>query len=78
MLLFIKNSICQIIEFHLKMTFHISVSYTHLDVYKRQVSNNFISFENLFEENAKVNYTIVDFGGRNSITNYYSNLVGDN
>lgn len=42
------------------------------------VSNNFISFENLFEENAKVNYTIVDFGGRNSITNYYSNLVGDN
>lgn len=42
------------------------------------VSNNFISFENLFEENAKVNYTIVDFGGKNSITNYYSNLVGDN
>ena len=42
------------------------------------ISNNFISFENLFEENAKVNYTIVDFGGKNSITNYYSNLVGDN
>lgn len=42
------------------------------------ISNNFISFENSFEENAKVNYTIVDFGGRNSITNYYSNLVGDN
>ena len=41
-------------------------------------SNNFISFENLFEENAKVNYTIIDFGGKNSITNYYSNLVGDN
>ena len=41
-------------------------------------SNNFISFENLFEENVKVNYTIIDFGGKNSITNYYSNLVGDN
>lgn len=41
-------------------------------------SNNFISFENSFEENAKVNYTIVDFGGKNSITNYYSNLAGEN
>lgn len=41
-------------------------------------SNNFISFENLFEENAKINYTIIDFGGKNSITNYYSNLVGEN
>ena len=27
-------------------------------------SNNFMSFENLFEDNAKVNYTIVDFGGK--------------
>lgn len=43
-----------------------------------QKSNNFISIENTFEENAKINYTIVDFGGKNSITNYYSNMVGDN
>lgn len=41
------------------------------------ISNNFVSIENELEENSKVNYTIVDFGGRNSITNYYSNLVGD-
>lgn len=40
-------------------------------------SNNFISIENELEENAKVDYTIVDFGGKNSITNYYSNLKGD-
>lgn len=40
-------------------------------------SNNFISIENELEENAKVDYTIVDFGGENSITNYYSNLKGD-
>ena len=40
-------------------------------------SNNFMSIQNNFEENAKVNYTIVDFGGKNSITNYYSNLLGD-
>ena len=40
-------------------------------------SNNFMSINNEFEDNAKVKYTIVDFGGKNSITNYYSNLVGD-
>ena len=41
-------------------------------------SNNFIAIENTFEPNAKVNYTIIDFGGKNSITNYYSNLIGEN
>ena len=41
-------------------------------------SNNFLSIQNTLEENAKVTYTIVDFGGKNSITNYYSNLLGDN
>ena len=41
-------------------------------------SNNFFSIENNIEKNAKVKYTIIDFGGKNSITNYYSNLVGDN
>ena len=40
-------------------------------------SNNFIAIENTIESNAKVNYTIIDFGGKNSITNYYSNLVGE-
>ena len=39
-------------------------------------SNNFISIENILESNAKINYTIVDFGGAHSITNYYSNLIG--
>ncbi len=40
-------------------------------------SNNFLSIQNEFEENAKINYCIVDFGGKNSITNYYSNLIGE-
>lgn len=40
-------------------------------------SNNFISIENTVEANAKINYTIVDFGGAHSITNYYSNLIGE-
>ena len=39
--------------------------------------NNFISIDNEIAESANINYTIVDFGGKNSITNYYSNLVGD-
>ena len=42
-----------------------------------EVSNNFISIENIIAENAKVNFTIIDFGGKNSISNYYSNLVGE-
>lgn len=41
-------------------------------------SNNFIAIENTFEANSKVNYCIIDFGGKNSITNYYSNLIGEN
>lgn len=40
-------------------------------------SNNFMSIENNLGTNAKVNYTIVDFGGAHSITNYYSNLIGE-
>ena len=39
-------------------------------------SNNLLSIENSLEENARVDYTIVDFGGKTSITNYYSKLYG--
>ena len=42
------------------------------------VSNHFLAVENTLEDNAKVKYTIVDFGGNKAITNYYSNLVGEN
>ncbi len=41
-------------------------------------SNNFVSIENSLDKNSKVNYTLVDFGGEKSITNYYSNLIGEN
>ena len=40
-------------------------------------SNNFVSIENKLEKSSNIDYTIVDFGGKNSITNYYSNLIGD-
>lgn len=42
-----------------------------------EVSNNFLAIQNNFEAGAKVNYTIVDFGGKSSVTNYYSNMIGD-
>ena len=41
-------------------------------------SNSFLSIENTIEENAKVNYTIIDFGGEKRVSNYYSNILGDN
>ena len=42
-----------------------------------EISNNFFAIENLIENNAKVNFTIIDFGGKNTVSNYYSNLIGE-
>lgn len=39
-------------------------------------TNNFISIENVLEEQSNIKYTVVDFGGKTSITNYYSNIKG--
>lgn len=41
-------------------------------------SNNFLSIENELLEESRVDYTIVDFGGKISVTNYYSNVKGNN
>ncbi len=41
-------------------------------------ANNFISIENILEDQATVKYMTVDFGGKNSITNYYTALEGEN
>lgn len=40
-------------------------------------SNNFYSIENEINNKAEVNYTIIDIGARNSISNCYSNLLGN-
>lgn len=37
---------------------------------------NFDAIENLIYDNANVKYTIIDLGGKYSITNYYSDIVG--
>lgn len=39
-------------------------------------ATNFLSIENELKDNSKVTYTIVDFGGKVSVTNYYSNVLG--
>ena len=41
-------------------------------------TTNIISIENELRNNARLNYNIVDFGANSSITNYYSNLKGEN
>lgn len=41
-------------------------------------SDNFEAIENRLEKNSKVNYTIIDIGGKTSVSNYYSNIVGEN
>ena len=46
--------------------------------FMNELSNNFMAIQNEFEEAAKINYCIIDFGGKNSVTNYYSNISGDN
>ena len=40
-------------------------------------SNSFLSIENVLKENAKLDHILVDFGGQNKISNYYTNLEGD-
>lgn len=40
-------------------------------------SNHFEAVENVLYDGANVKYTIIDIGGKNSITNYYSNILGE-
>lgn len=39
-------------------------------------ATNFLSIENELRNNSKITYTIIDFGGKISCTNYYSNVLG--
>lgn len=40
-------------------------------------ADNLIAIENKLERNSKLEHTIVDFGGNNKISNYYSRIYGD-
>lgn len=46
--------------------------------FMNEISNNLLSIENTLEDNAKIKYHIIDFGGKASVTNYYSNIIGEN
>lgn len=63
-----------LIRILLKKNSNINVNVINL---LNENANNFLAIENTINDNASLNYTIVDFGGKNSITNYYSNLIGD-
>lgn len=41
-------------------------------------TKNLLSIQNEFENNSKLNFIVVDFGGIESITNIYTNQIGDN
>lgn len=40
-------------------------------------SNSFIAIENTIEENAQIDYNLIELGGKNKISNYYANLQGN-
>lgn len=42
-----------------------------------QKSNNFVTIQNEQEEKSKLNFNMVEFGGKNNIVNFYSNVKGD-
>ncbi len=63
-----------VLSVHAKQGANIDIIVVNL---MNENSNNFISIENLLDKNSKINYTLVDFGGEKSITNYYSNLLGE-
>lgn len=62
-----------IIKLHAKEKASINVILIN---FMNQNSNNFLSIENELQKEAKVTYTIIDFGGKNSFTNVYSSLKG--
>jgi Fe-S cluster assembly scaffold protein SufB len=64
----------EVIKIFAKKNSNIKVIFVNLTNYK---TNNFISIDSNIEDNAKLDYTIIDFGGKNSITNLYSNLIGE-
>ena len=46
--------------------------------FMNETSDNFETIENVLEKNSNVNYTIIDIGGKTSISNYYSSVNGEN
>lgn len=64
-----------IIKTYLKENAKVNITIVNL---LNNESNNFEAIENKLDANSKLNYIIVDIGGKTSISNYYSNILGDN
>lgn len=43
-----------------------------------ELSDNFEAIENEIYDNATIKYIIIDIGAKNSVSNYYSNIIGAN
>ena len=65
---FYHNGICNVTA---QKSSKISITILNLI---NDLSDNFYTINNIINDEASVNYKIVDFGGRNSISNYYSNI----
>ena len=52
---------------------HINITIVNL---LNNYSTNFLSVDNKLLDNAKLDFNIVDFGGKHSITNYFTDLYG--
>lgn len=63
-----------ILRIHAKKNAQINVILLNL---MNTNSHHFLAIENTLEENAKLQICVVDFGGKNSVTNLYSNLLGN-
>ena len=63
-----------IIKLHAKENCKVNIIIINL---LNNKSINLLAIENNIEKQANVTYTIVDFGGQKTITNYYSNIIGD-
>ena len=63
-----------ILRIHAKKNANINVILLNL---MNLNSNHFLAIESTLEENAKLQFCMIDFGGKNSITNLYSNLCGN-
>ena len=63
-----------ILKVHVKNQAKVHVEVVNL---LNEYTDHFLSIENIVEENATLDMLFVDMGGKNSISNVYSNVVGE-
>lgn len=61
----------------IKANENVKVNVTIINLLNEK-SEHFEAYQNEILNNAEVNYTIIDIGAKDSISNYYSNVIGNN